>query len=428
MSQKFLAGKNFLPGEVVNEIIGIPTLRSATSWNILENYVDGISDTHGYAMIFNHAPSSEGRMTNKAHRELSKVHYGVRNKNQMEEGRKMRVNPSNRRGQFDENFSQDQDYVSNWAIFEGDQIFSFYGDNWFSNKKFGEVNTRQQTNRDVTHIDDVHDKRRPLLAPNDTTSRLFSTPITSRKVPGCTTLLTVYDASTQTLRAARDIRRGTIIEVSRALLVPEFSQLKPGPLQQFLWWSAHWRETKASDAATRRRLGSEDPQNTISNSYHISSDSSSHRHYFQTEKRRYTVPTDIPEGMNLISKVLLNDTSAYDPLKEDYTMILLGNGALYSGILGTFKTEEVKVSEREMMGGLDEDSDSSGESYREIMTYFDTSSNYDQKVGEQCRSQMMVSFTASRDIQRGEELIIDVMIDQDTGFRYPHPNFVNQCL
>ncbi len=40
------SGKNFHVGEVVNEIIGIPTLKSATSWNILENYVDGISDTH----------------------------------------------------------------------------------------------------------------------------------------------------------------------------------------------------------------------------------------------------------------------------------------------------------------------------------------------------------------------------------------------
>ncbi len=133
-------------------------------------------------------------------------------------------------------------------IFEGDQIFSNYGTEWFANKKFGEMMTRQQPNRDLLHIDDIHNRQGRRHGPklsSDTQMVLAGEvvgemkPISYRNIPGCTTKLTRYDTKTQTLRAAVPIAKGTYIEVARALLVPAFALMKPVPLAEFVWWNPH---------------------------------------------------------------------------------------------------------------------------------------------------------------------------------------------
>lgn len=335
---------------------GIPAPKFSTHGNELDYYVEGHNDTYdmitlGYAMVYNHAPEQDGIMLRKIHVPgVSKVH--------MKELSGM---------------SHDVHYVSNWAIFPGDQIFNFYGNMWFQSRKMPEVSTRRQINRDVVHIDDI-----------------FSGP---GRIPGCATGLTII--KNNILVATKDIQRGEVIEVARSLLLPEKSQYGAGLIEKFLWW-----------------------KRPISN-----------RQRRRNEKQA---------KVNNVMPMKLPKMEPYN-ISHSYTLLLLGNGALYQGISRGLKVSDVNVlydwwDISSMISAQNNNDDESFDvavdglgsnkySHRKLDKY-----NLRTKNGILCDTRMLVSFVAARNITAGEALIVNTRTDRKNRHRYPLKSFTWPCM
>ena len=343
------AGRLYEPEEVVHDSVAIPVpIEAFDETNedvILSNYIEGHNGTHymadlGYAMIFNHAPISEGKMFEK---------YAI---------------DDNRYG--DE--LKESNYVSNWMIFPGDQVFSNYGDDWFSARGLNEVFPRKHPNKNILRVDDLE---------ND-----------PGRIPGCSYAFvdTVFNNNKLHLHAKANISRGTIIEVTRALLLPEERMRFSGPLRPFLWSSPAVMNIE---------------------------------------------PTEAPEGSR-------------------YAVLVLGKGALFQAVdnynhdsSGNTSSFQPNVAydwwDISFLGLAEEDTDPCAfatrliEEKKEIGDIHPCAKSALEERrfphnNRSCRKAEYISFTALRDINMGEELLIDLKTDHKTGRRFTKEYFSQFCL
>ena len=203
------AGKSYKVKDEIEHSVGLYVPKYITLWNELDQYVEAFNSTHhhlmlGHSVLFNHAPKGYEMMT-KARPKSNKWRYGS----------------------FQ---STDTMSVATKPISAGDQIFSFYDEEWFRLRNMTEINPFHSGSRDIVHSADVH------RAPG--------------RIPGCGTLLTKIERSRlskgraqPSLVAARDIRRGQVIEVVRALLLPEAEHLYRSPISNVIWWRRGYKYT-----------------------------------------------------------------------------------------------------------------------------------------------------------------------------------------
>lgn len=351
------AGKTFKPTDVVEEAIAISVPKYVIDYNILEQYVEGFNETHdlvclGYGMLYNHAPAVDGRMlvkniTNYMDESLLNGDIGQR---------------------------RSIKYVSNWAIFPGDQIWSYYGEEWFTQRNIHEVSSRQQINRNVIHIDNIYNS--------------------STRIPGCATELTYIDPITNQIKAKRKITKDDIIEISRGLLIPERIQLVSNYLSKFLWYNYIDEETLTK--------------------------------YENMKKFISETPSLKPETITLQEK---NDGQNYNE-ESRYSLLLLGYGALYS-------SSSINIDQSNANVDYDwyfiNDNEDGKINYVDLEGNFVNKINMKQpkklkKKRSNCLLSMFVQFKANRDINIGEVLSIDLYIDKITNKRYPAKKFSNLCL
>eukprot|EP01038_Epipyxis_sp_PR26KG_P010945 gene10945-14697_t len=361
------AGKLFEPYTIFQNSIGIPIPDDLRRGNELDLYVEQFNRTHdvltlGYALLVNHATNFDGYMTAK---EFNQRDYYEENK---------------LRYKYHDGDSSDVRYYNKWTLFPGDQIFIQYGDDWFSSRGLEETSVRQTLNRDLIHIDDVHNE--------------------VGRIPGCASLLTKFENNK--LVAAVDIKQGEYIEVVRALLIPEEERFfSSGPIREFVWRK---KEAKKIDEV----------------------------------KYDYLYTTRINSHVE-----------AYNPF-EPYYLVLLGHGLLYGDNDNGDKIPNVNYDWWSLsMIGIDDTDEFSASESKESDRYCNSSypsgieRNYPEDINEStkfciksfrrtiygppCATRMFVSFVANRNIIAGEELVIDLEVDE-YGFRYASHNFASQCL
>jgi hypothetical protein len=124
--------------------IGIPILKELRIGNELENYVEKLNNTHdrlalGYALMLNYASYDDN--TSRFTKKTNSSTYSL---------------PGQYKFIFNNESSNDVNYITNWTIFKGDQLFIDYGDNWFSSRDMEAISVRTLLDRDVLHVDDVH--------------------------------------------------------------------------------------------------------------------------------------------------------------------------------------------------------------------------------------------------------------------------------
>jgi hypothetical protein len=320
------------------------------------------------------------------------------------------------------------------AIFPGDQLFVTYGDGWFSYRNIEPISPRHILNRDVTHIDDVQ------YAPG--------------RIPGCWQNLTYVDDE-GVLRAATDILMGEFIEVSRALRVPEWMidyslSLKP------MVWRKHWSIPRIN-------------QTTI----HVNTESQ----YLVGVEANVTALTeaDGSAAVNITFQVgdnieanWLQQGVWYDgQIAKDYGNstydIVYEDGDVEANVTTDFiriRTEAVIVEEDYVIlllgGGSYFTHNVPGSREANVFyDWFDLSYLNDEKTtiyrpskeesktrperGEyiHCSDRMFVSFVASRNIAKGEELVVPLYLrpledipegeEHAKTFRYTTIEFGNQC-
>lgn len=142
-------------------------------------------------MVYNHAPLWEDQMLKKRHNKSSQL----------------------MKFQHFKDDSFDTDCRAARDIRPGEQIFNWYGDDWFENRGQVEVSPRSQIGGEFCSVED------PMRHPN--------------RIPGCPTGLTTVKESR--VFASTLIRKGEIIETARVLRIPELQVGNSGPIEEFLW-------------------------------------------------------------------------------------------------------------------------------------------------------------------------------------------------
>lgn len=205
------AGKDFAEDEEVESVLGIPVEISTHRDNILDNYVEGYWEpnmsmvTLGYAMVYNHAPDSFYNL--KKHTAPQPIVEALSH---------LDIN--------EPDSSKVVVYSTNRKISRGDQILNYYGETWFHGPK-----------RPTEEIN-------PCSAPS--VDGLCRVDLASATVlPGCP--VKFASLARGKLYARTIIPAGTVIEVSRALILP-VSQMQGSRGLQSLLWYFH-RSPKSSD-------------------------------------------------------------------------------------------------------------------------------------------------------------------------------------
>lgn len=301
------AGKDFPVYSEISRFPGIPIASNRCN-NILSHYVEGHPDegllliSLGYALLFNHADyntfphiqkySSHFSLFNDESKQVISLQY------------------------------LDVNYTSTADIRSGDQIFNYYGENYFGAKQIKEISPYDYNNADYIAI-----------SPN----RIATHP---NRLPGCATAFIIMKS--ERLYASRNIRKGQVIEVTRALFLPSAHMVDAGLIERFLWYS--------------------------------------HREY-------------------------PNDKGG-----SDSVLLMLGYGALYSSV-SKFTLANVDYAWY----------DPSSMSSDHGKTFMPSAA--------QCSDQILVSFTANRDIEAEEELIIDLKTVGLHGIhRYTTSAFSQYCF
>ena len=195
------AGVPFHDGDIVDSAYALPVHADALVEDyfgqvILTDYLEEHNKTHdladfGYNMMFNHAPSFYGlSLEQEIVRNYSDTYFGD---------------------------TQEIHFISKRDILVGDQMFIDYGDEWFTSRKFEEIIPEFYPDKRYLHIEDIHHFK--------------------GRIPGCMTKYTniFFDGSYFGIEAARDIKKGTVIEVSRALFLPKAKMDKAWNLKRVLW-------------------------------------------------------------------------------------------------------------------------------------------------------------------------------------------------
>ena len=222
------AGRTFRAGDIIDKSPGIPvdskTIlgKKKDVQNVLSYYVEEFNSSHalaslGYAMLYNHAPIYFMEPM------ITKVFPP-------KESFKPLFSFSGLEGQ-----TEDVHYIASRAIHPGEQIFGYYGHEWFTNRKQEEIS--------------------PLTLGNDYISVGKNFNATEMiRLPGCASSMTIF--KNEKLFASRFIHAGEMIEVTRALLLKESSVRESPLLQRFLWY-----RNKDVEVIVKSTLGSQDENN-----------------------------------------------------------------------------------------------------------------------------------------------------------------------
>lgn len=325
------AGRLFERNRPIENAIGIPVLLKDAVNTEFVNYMEGLNETHGvlllgYSSMFNHVPQQDS---------LVRKH----------------VSFDDSRMQFRPPHGESYDIVTEpmHKIFPGNQIFSFYGRTWFADRGLDEVTANELANRNqIVHIDDRG--------------------AVSGLLPGCPSRMTRFVGDW--LEAAEDIPQGAVIEVARALLVPE-RRVSRGPISTLVWRS-------------QRSLDSPEPPVCSE----VSTEGESVSHCVEEGVESFATPYEVP---------------AYSTNRR-YAALLLGGGALYARANAYEGTANVDYA------------------------WWDVSALYEDRLpAGKCSLKMLVSFTANRDIAAGETLFVDLQEDSE-GRRYANEEFSSKCL
>lgn len=174
----------------------------------------------------------------------------------------------------------------------------------------------------------------------------------------------------QGLYANKKIAQGSVIETSRAIFLPITpSLMQSGPLVEFLWWPADMRD----------------------NSSFIASSS-------------------VSDGV----RSALQENGAYFVAPYDgslsYAVLLSGRGALYST---AHKSDKSAPTSADTLPNAQ---------------YAWSCGTQDNVCSNTCSLLSVVTFTALRDIEAGEKLVIDLAEDSVSHFRYPSKEFSVPCM
>ena len=196
------AGKDYGKDEEVEAVLGIPVHISTHRDNILDNYVEGYWEpnmsmvTLGYAMVYNHAPDKF--YTLKKHTAPQPVVEALSH---------LDIN--------EPDSSTVVVYSTNSKISRGDQILNYYGETWFRGPK-----------RPTEEINPCS---------NPSVDGLCRVDLASATVlPGCP--MQFASLARGKLFASVNIKAGTVIEVSRALVLPVSQMHGSRGLQSLLWY------------------------------------------------------------------------------------------------------------------------------------------------------------------------------------------------
>lgn len=214
-------------GDIIDKSPGIPVnsktiLGKKDTPNVLSYYVEELNKTHalaslGYAMLYNHSPKyfMESMIT--------KVFPP-------KESFKPLFSFSGLEGK-----TEDVHYIASRVIHPGEQIFGFYGHDWFTNRNQDEISPATLGNEYIS------------VGNNFNATDMI-------RLPGCAASMTIF--RNEKLYASRFIHAGEIIEVTRALLLKE-STVKDSPLlQRFLWY-----RNKDVEIIVKSKSGLEDNEN-----------------------------------------------------------------------------------------------------------------------------------------------------------------------
>lgn len=345
------AGKDWAPGEQLELVIGVPVPLTSVYWTKLINYSEGYNETHclvatGFAMLYNHVLESDKAMVRKHMSNSPGIYHFRSNNSSYGYGER----------------SNDIIFEPNSVIAKGEQILNFYGDDWFVDRDQQEVNINHIGGEIASIMHPLGSAQLP--AASDTMSSpdmaLFTT------LPGCPSSMVKYQENR--IFAGADIQDGEIIEVSRAILLPDWSFPGEGPLGELLWWGS--------------------APSTLSSREYLSA-------------QRQTVESQFPSPYNIVP---------YDGIGTRYAMLLTGYGSFYSpGNITMPDSPHNVISIREPN-----------------VRYEWWSSNRTAAV--QCDLLMMVSFTAMGFIEEGEELVVDMLLDTATGMKRANFGQALTCL
>lgn len=413
----------------IQTCIGIPVPLQSVFKSELINYLEWYNATHGlavlgYGMLYNHIKSSNHVLVRKFPSESLHGIYRY-------------TNPS-----YATETSRDLDYESNGYIELGEQIFSNYGPDWFEYRQQVELEPSKTENKN--HI---------FYQPNIYgTSRINKNGRSSTVLPGCGPKYVQYDEYKQNFVAARALKRGTVLEVSRALLLPDLSHSMSayGALTEFLWWRPRDRQDNSSE---------EPDSSSWEGSYLVEYDDSSAYavlltgfgalyHAKDAEDSGICAGSDnqsCSSGDSSSENAGGSRTKGADVnVKYDWWSLdsHLTAPASSASANGSENQSSDSVSDHTESGvGSDRDIISANEGVTESSNTSDHSGGRREAMagdeysirrtrhGDACSTQMFVAFTAARDIAEGETLTVDLTRDmQRPWIRYTTAAFASQCL
>ena len=343
------AGMDYVNEQLLEHAIGIPFPKNALFWNDLVNYVEAMNDTHalflhGHAAVFNHDRWGSGTAVRKM----------------MADDWDCKLNYTNLN--YGQTFSKDITFKASWEIMTGDQLFLAYGPNWFEIRNLMELEAADE----LVHLHDIQNQ--------------------PGRIPGCGMKYTQF--INNKLLAKTFIPKGTVIEISRVLLLEYSNALLPhllGPLSEYIWYKPY----------NTNRINNETP-------------------YLVTKTKNTNDPYKI----------------SYDD-KLQYIIILLGNGIFYNSKNIIENENSVRKSIKKMkIPNVKYD-------YWDITELgFESEFNYNHsKIIKnsknqiaRCATRMFIKFTAMTNIFEGEELVVDVIQDPVTLMKYPNKEFADQCM
>jgi hypothetical protein len=251
-----------------------------------------------------------------------------------------------------------------------EQILIHYGSDWFEDRGW-------------TELDE------PTLAAADSN--------TQHDLPGCVDGNTVLQNNL--LVAKRLLRAGDVIEVARALLIPDWAIIEDSPLVDLLWWPLS-SDSTGSCATEECELGNSMEGNCGA--------------FSRSKLRRRELRSSLGSPYHVAP---WNRTTA------SYAVLLTGYGGLYGHATEKISqpqkgdTEDVLRYQREPNVKYD---------------WYDVGSGATEDRGSDrggtCSLLMLVSFSATREIQPGEALVADLSLDIVSHRRYVRDDFASLCL
>lgn len=357
------SGKIYDTNSHIEHFVGIPVPIKSINNTLLAEYIDeGLNETHalvslGYSMIYNHEIQNiPGPLTKKFARGESILRF------------------------HNKRFGESRDFLftPDEPIEYGQMLFGKNGPYW------GGIEEMEGDFDDDTAITNRIDvENDPFI------------------IPGCSFQSVTFNKRSGFLLAKRDIGKGEIIEISRALFLPRKAIRKLAPLDELVWF-------KPKDNKKKSNIAKNETQST----------------------------SDVTEQEEAEVK------------RESKVLLLLGQGALYTGpetvekpnviiewwdpekhlaIFNTSTTYEASISST----GEQEVTDSTEP---ESLSKFTVNPNASEQGGDllftsngvQCKNEMFVAFIAAKTIRKGDVMIAPLKIESQR--KYVSKKFASPCF